>query len=189
METLNYQLDDESIQALRSIIGLECKVMASSEGSGFDSNTVTSLSSLFFQIPTGFIELSNNWYTSPQGHDFHLPIARFIHELAPKDAKAGQLEDVPLFEESKAIEFIEVVRLRIRKAVKENLSDKVFVPSSEVVTYDFGLNIVFVDGSCISTKTEDDSILGEWLISNESIEPYHVEDVYEETLETRIRIT
>ncbi|AAO07827.1 TPA: hypothetical protein RQL27_001154 [Vibrio vulnificus] len=187
METLNYQMDGESIQALRSIIGLKCKVMASSEGTSFESNTVTSLYSLFFQIPTGFIELSNDWYTSPQGHDFHLPIARFIHELNPKDVKAGQLEEVKLFEESKAIEFIEVVRLRSRKAVKENF--KVFIPSSEVVIYDFGFNIVLVDGNCISIKTEDDLIIGEWLISNEPIEPYHVEDIYEETLETRIRIT
>ncbi len=61
METLNYQMDGESVQALRSIIGLECKVMMSSEGSGFESNTVTSLSPLFFQIPAGFIELSNDW--------------------------------------------------------------------------------------------------------------------------------
>ncbi|ABU71440.1 hypothetical protein [Vibrio campbellii] len=189
METLNYQMDGESVQALRSIIGLECKVMMSSEGSGFESNTVTSLSPLFFQIPAGFIELSNDWYTSPQGHDFHLPIARFIHELNPKDVKAGQLEGVKLFEASKAIEFIEVFSLRSRKAVKENFTDKVFVPSSEVVIYDFGFNIVFVDGDCISIKTEDDSILGAWLISDEPIEPYHVEDIYEETLEARIRIT
>ena len=75
------------------------------------------------------------------------------------------------------------------KAVKENFTDKVFAPSSEVVIYDFGFNIVFVDGDCISIKTEDDSILGAWLISDEPIEPYHVEDIYEETLEARIRIT
>lgn len=74
METLNYQMDGESVQALRSIIGLECKVMMSSEGFGFESNTVTSLSPLFFQIPAGFIELSNDWYTSLKGMTFICPL-------------------------------------------------------------------------------------------------------------------
>ena len=154
METLNYQMDGESVQALRSIIGLECKVMMSSEGAGFESNTVTSLSPLFFQIPTGFIELSNDWYTSPQGHDFHLPIARFIHELNPKDVKVGQLEGVKLFEASKAIEFIEVFRLRSRKAVKENFTDKtklIYVENPGSNTFEFqdlGKIINFAKKNC-----------------------------------------
>ncbi|AWB00628.1 hypothetical protein V9R59_002424 [Vibrio harveyi] len=188
MEILDYQMDDASIHALKRIVGLECKLMTSFDNTCLESDPVTSLSPLFFQMPTGFVELTNEWHTSPQGHDFHLPVARFVDELNPQEVKLTQLEGVRFCEESKVIECIDVIRLRSRKAVKENLADKAFVPSSEVVIYDYGLNIMFVDGTCIAVKTEDDSILGEWLISNEAIEPYHLEDVYQETLEIRSRI-
>ncbi|MPY22372.1 hypothetical protein FM037_08735 [Shewanella psychropiezotolerans] len=195
MPQTSYELDAESIESLQSLIGQEINLLTKSVDINFSQGNATCLSPLYFRVEAGFVEMTNEWNTSPQGHDFHLPIFRKVLqpteiEYSVIDHSIGPCSEIKLTEKvGVIIDSIAILRLSCQCAIVDKTKAGGWVPSDEIITYDWGINIKLSDGTSVSMTTEDDSILGELIISPLAIEPYYKEDVWVEKLDIRLGLT
>lgn len=192
MTEIQYELDGKSIETLQMLVGLEVNLITQSASLHLSQGCGSSLSPLYFRGSPGFIEMSNEWHTSPDGHDFHLPKFRLLQkpgeiEYSEHNNSVGPCSEIKMSENNSAvIETIEVLSLSCRFAVGDKASNLTL--SDEILTYDWGINIRLSDGSSVSITTEDDSILGEFIISPKAMDPYRKEGISIEQLDIRLRL-
>ncbi|PKH59294.1 hypothetical protein CXF83_10725 [Shewanella sp. Choline-02u-19] len=195
MQEFRYELDRESIESLQSLIGQEINLITQFANFNFNQRNVTCFPPLYFRKKASFVELTNEWNTSPQGHDFHLPKFRLVQkpddiEYQSDNDSIGPCSEIKFTENDRiTIEAIEILRLRCRCAVQDETEVRKLIPSDEVVIYDWGINIRLSDGSYASITTEDDHITGELIISPLAIEAYHKEDIWVQQLDIRQVLT
>ena len=192
MYEICHELDRESIEALKAMLGQRISVLMTMNANANPSKGQAScFSPAFFEIGDGFVKLTNDWYVSPGQHDFHISTFRRVAKLNntfynSADSSRGNHSQITLSEYSAHVEAIEILSLRCQDAVKK---DGVYYPDEEVLVYDWGINLRFSDDTSASISTEHDSIIGELIVFPYAIEPYHKENTWVEHLEVRQKLT
>jgi len=191
-----HELDNESIQSLRCLLGHKVAYVSGIPLVGNDnSNNNDCPSELLPPLEIHgidgnnsspfLIEMTNEWFTSPALHDHHNPRFRSIttpkrhddDDAVQRGEGVGEPRQEVFFKytESSPVQSIEILRFHSRVAVKDE--DGKWVAGNEDILYDCGINIRLKDvrgGITIMTEN-DDSILGSLIVSNKLAAPYHEE--------------
>ncbi|MDC5853790.1 hypothetical protein [Vibrio europaeus] len=180
MKPLVYEMDAWSMATLPQLLGASLSLQPLLAMTQSDVPVLQ----VPFVVGDAVFELSNEWYTTPQGHDFHLPILRPMEGLptcyrAQQDGAASSLA---------VIEAIEILRRRSRDAEWQHGDQGGWAASDETLIYDWGLNLLFTDGSALSLVTEDDRIDGGWVVTPDRVRPSYQEEIWLIEVDIRERI-